>query len=186
MTVLAVGFLIVKVLGFFLQSRIQRTPVSPAVWLALTAPTLLSLLLVVSGYLSFASLWVGWIQSRSFVQCSERLRKLITHPAVLFPVRRTVSGWGGSFWHWAVWPGGQDDAGKMKQFSLPVCGLFSSFFHCYVAEASGLLRSLRPVFIYLALLFVGWEKLESPLPSGWHHSRFHHWCAFSYRIFVCV
>ena len=28
--------------------------------------------------------------------------------------------------------GEQDDAGKMKQFSLPVCGLFSSFFHCHI------------------------------------------------------
>lgn len=28
------------------------------------------------------------------MQCSERLGNLVTHPAVLFPVRRTVSGGG--------------------------------------------------------------------------------------------
>lgn len=45
--------------------------------------------------LSLSGVKLKWV----FMQCSERLGKLITDPAVPFPSREPLSSWGVPFWH---------------------------------------------------------------------------------------
>lgn len=51
---------------------------------------------------SFASLWVGWTWSGSFMWCPERLRQLFVHPSFPFPVKGTLFSWGVRPWCRAV------------------------------------------------------------------------------------
>ena len=83
MTMLAVGFIIAKFLGFSAEQDTENHSHSCCV-VDTGSPCPSSLFLVVSRCLSSARLWVGWKQSRSFVQCSERLEKLVTDPIVSF------------------------------------------------------------------------------------------------------
>ena len=124
MNMLAVGFIIAKFLGFSTEQDTENRSHSCCV-VDTGSPCPSSLFLVVSSCLSSALLWEGWKQSRSFVQCSERLEKLVTDPVVSFShffsfFQQGKMSQAGEFPLAAerCWPKGRDDANNMQLFSL--------------------------------------------------------------------
>lgn len=103
-----------------LERRPLGTKVTPTKWLILVAPPPSSLFLAISTRLNFSSLWVGLNQRGSFMQCLERLGKLVVYPILsAFPSKGNF--WAGESSRGAeqCWPGGWDDAGRINLFLLP-------------------------------------------------------------------
>lgn len=115
--VLAFGFFSDKILWPFnplLQNRSLEISVVPTVWLILVSPAFLH-----------SSLWslhvsalLGWNWGNSFVQCSERLEKLVAHSTLPFLVRGTLSRCGIPSWCWAIMAWGIAWCRQMELFFL--------------------------------------------------------------------
>ena len=72
-------------------------------WPILVAPTYPSASFsAVPLRLSFTGLWPGWDWSRSFMECSKSLGKLVAHSALFLQARATFSSEGVPPWSWAV------------------------------------------------------------------------------------
>lgn len=79
-------------------------------------PHFSSLFLAIFIHLSFASLWVGWNWSRSFMWCPKRLQKLVAHPVLPFLVSPS---WRVLSWCWAMLAWGMGSCRQMKLSSFP-------------------------------------------------------------------
>ena len=157
---LALGFVIAKFLGFSAEQGTENHSHSCFV-VDTGSPCPSSLFLVVSRCLGSAHLWVGWKQSRSFVQCSERLEKLVTDPVVSFSLFFSQQGKMSQAAEFPLaakqcWPRGRDDANKMQLFLLFLWAIFKcALLHCW--------RFLDLFSLIVSCLIVRQQNLESPL-----------------------
>ena len=113
------------------------------------SPCFSSLFWAISVCLSFAGLRVGWKQGGTFMQCPERLRKLVAHPALPSPAKGTLSSWEVPSCCWAMQLGRWDDTGKTKLSSFPFWAVILKPFVplCCWNFLSGPQSSLKALFV---------------------------------------
>lgn len=109
---------------------------------------------------------------RSFVQCPERLWKLVTHSVLYFPTKRTISGQEVPSWLWAGPAWGME---WYRQSVLFVCGYFQVILLHYVLKLLKWTPEVSQCYFHwdscLIVVFVGrWRLVPPTLPSWWYHS----------------
>ena len=157
---LALGFVIAKFLGFSAEQGTENHSHSCFV-VDTGSPCPSSLFLIVSRCLGSACLWEGWKQSRSFVQCSERLEKQVTDRVSFSHFLFFQKGKMSQVGEMPVdaeqcRPRGRDDANKMQLFLLFLWAIFKcALLHCW--------RFLDLFSLIVSCLIVRQQNLESPL-----------------------
>lgn len=100
MAVLVIGFINRKISWVCLQ-RSQCELQWFLLVAAINSPCFSSLFLAISIHLSFL-VRMGLNQSRTIVQCLNRWKKLVAHPALPFLMRGALSSWGVPSWSWTI------------------------------------------------------------------------------------
>lgn len=105
-------------------------------------------------------------------------RELVAHPALPFPVMRTLFSWKVPSWCWVVLACGMEWCRQNEMFfSLIFVWWFAGFlFHCVAKFLKWTLEQSESCFyLWIAvflLILVGGQRLGSPTsPSWWHHFR---------------